>query len=276
MAETDDFRELEHQGWHAKAESYDALAGRITGLAAEPLLEAIGVSPGISLLDVASGPGYIAAAAAGRGARVIGVDFAAGMVETARRRYPAIDFREGDAENLAFPTAAFDAVVCGFGLLHLADPDRGIAEAWRVLKPGGRYAFTVWAGTDRHQFFQIVLKAVHDHGDMNVPLPPAPPTFRFADASECRRALAEAGFAGVSVTHVPLSMRVSAPGDVLDFIYRTTVRTAMILERQTAEARARIHEAIEQALAPLARPGGYDIGWTAVLVAARKPGGSIG
>ena len=103
VAET--FRELEHQGWHAKAESYDALAGRITELAAAPLLDAIGVNPGISLLDVASGPGYIAAAAAARGARVVGVDFAAGMVETARRRYPTIDFREGDAENLAFPNA---------------------------------------------------------------------------------------------------------------------------------------------------------------------------
>src|SRR5207237_8980116 len=109
------------------------------------LLAAVGVSRGTGLRDVASGPGFIAGAAADRGADVVGVDFASAMVTAARTRYPAVTFREGDAEALSFDASSFDAVVMNFGMLHLARPDAAIAEARRVLRPGGRYALTVWA-----------------------------------------------------------------------------------------------------------------------------------
>jgi ubiquinone/menaquinone biosynthesis C-methylase UbiE len=68
------------------------------------------------VLDVAAGPGYVAAGADARGAHAVGIDFAADMVSEARRRYPNIEFHEGDAENLAFDTSSFDAVVCGLCL----------------------------------------------------------------------------------------------------------------------------------------------------------------
>jgi SAM-dependent methyltransferase len=156
-------------------------------------------------------------------------------------------------------------------LLHLADPDRAVAEASRVLRPGGRYAFTVWAGPDRHEFFRMVLKAVHDHADANVALPPAPPVFRFADPAECRRVLAGAGFVDVSISEIPLVMHAGSVEGILDFIYKGTVRTSMMLERQTAAARERVHLAIRETARSFVRPGGYDIGWTAVVVAAGKP-----
>src|SRR6478735_2459067 len=93
------FKELERQGWGAKADNYNALAGQITAGAVAPLLDATRVRAGTQILDVATGPGYVAA---GAGAHAIGIDFAADMVAAARRRYPRIEFREGDAENLAF------------------------------------------------------------------------------------------------------------------------------------------------------------------------------
>ena len=182
------FKELERQGWGAKADNYNALAGQITAGAVAPLLDATGVHAGTQILDVATGPGYVAAGADARGAHAIGIDFAADMVAAARRRYPRIEFREGDAENLAFDPESFDAVVCAFGILHIADPDKAIAEAYRVLRPDGRFAFTVWAGPDRHDFFAIVLKALEAHGNTQVSLPPAPPIFRFSDPGECRKA----------------------------------------------------------------------------------------
>ena len=137
-ADAPSFKELERHGWGAKAGDYDAFAGQITIGAVDPLLDATSVGAGTRLLDVASGPGYVAAGAAARGAQAIGVDFAANMVAEARHRFPGIDFREGDAENLTFDAGSFDAVTCGFGLLHIADPDKAIAEACRVLRPGGR------------------------------------------------------------------------------------------------------------------------------------------
>ena len=88
------FKELERQGWGAKAQFYDAFAGQITIGAVGPLLDATGVRAGMRVLDVASGPGYVAVGAHARGAQVVGVDFAADMVAEARLRNTNIEFRE--------------------------------------------------------------------------------------------------------------------------------------------------------------------------------------
>src|SRR5947207_422982 len=151
----DAFRDFEHAGWQSAAEHYADTFGGLTVQAADPLLDAVGAGPGCRLLDVASGPGFIAEAAAARSAYVVGLDFSPAMVAEAKRRNPAIEFQEGDAERLPFDAASFDAVVMNFGLLHLARPDAAIAEAQRVLRPGGRYAYTVWAPSEETTGFSM-------------------------------------------------------------------------------------------------------------------------
>lgn len=270
-ADAPDFKTLERQGWAAKARYYDAFAGQITVGAVGPLLEAVGVRAGMRVLDVACGPGYVADGAAALGAHPIGVDFATDMVAAARGRYPEIEFREGDAEHLEFDAANFDAVICAFGILHIADPDKAIAEAYRVLRPDGCFAFTVWLGPDRHDFFAIVLKALEAHGNMQVSLPPAPPIFRFSDPEECRKALTQAGFVDASIVELALNWRAQSIETILDCVYKSTVRTSMVLERQTPDARERIHQAISEGAERFASGGAYEIAWPAVLAVARKP-----
>jgi SAM-dependent methyltransferase len=173
------FREFEHAGWEAIPTQYDDAFSNLTPQAAQPLLDAAAVGPDTHVLDVATGPGYVAAAAAARGARVVAIDFSAAMVECARRHHPDIDVREGDAEALSFNDGTFDAVVMNFGLLHLARPEQALGEARRVLPRGGRCAFTVWAPPEKAVGFGMVLRAVEALGRLDVSLPAGPPFVRF-------------------------------------------------------------------------------------------------
>src|SRR5258706_7611343 len=97
------FKEHELAGWSAKAGAYDDHFGQVTARIAPAMLGAAGVGSGTRLLDVACGPGYIAAGGAARGALATGIDFAPTMVEVARHRFPGVRFEQGDAEALAAP-----------------------------------------------------------------------------------------------------------------------------------------------------------------------------
>jgi SAM-dependent methyltransferase len=238
------FHAFEHDGWQRAAEHYVDAFGPVTVQAAGPLLDAVAAGANTDLLDVATGPGFVAAEAVSRGARVIGVDFSSAMIAAAARRHHDIIFREGDAEALAFDGDAFDAVVMNFGLLHLARPEAALAEALRVLRPGGRYAFTVWAGPDQAVGFGMVLRAIERVGRLDVGLPEGPPFFRFSNAGECRTELERAGFVGVSVRTLPLSWALSSPDAVYEAISRGGVRTAAILRLQTSDALAAIRAAV--------------------------------
>ncbi len=96
---------------------------------------------GGSALDVACGSGKLTALLArmaGSSGHVVGLDFSRQMLEVARSEHPGIEFLDGDALNLPFEDAGFDASTIAFGLRNLADPVRGLREMLRVVRPGGR------------------------------------------------------------------------------------------------------------------------------------------
>lgn len=97
------FHDFEQAGWEAVARDYNDSWAWVTTQSIEPLLDAAGVGKGTRILDVACGPGYVAGAAVDRGAIATGVDFSAAMILEAQRRYPGVDFRQGDAEELTLP-----------------------------------------------------------------------------------------------------------------------------------------------------------------------------
>lgn len=264
------FREMELVGWEEKASAYDAYAGKVTAQAVEPLLNATNVAAGMMVLDIATGPGYAAGGAHRRGAIATGIDFSGAMIALAKRNYPDALFYEGDAESMLFPNGFFDAAVCPFGLLHLSNPEKAVAEAFRVLRCGGKYAFTVWAPPARHAFFELVLGAIATHGSTKVGLPDAPPFFRFSDPGECQEILSSSGFTDIEVTEIPLSWRPDHYRQVLDMIYKSSVRTAKLLESQNEAARRNIHDHILDRARQLVESDG-ELPWPAVLAVATKP-----
>jgi SAM-dependent methyltransferase len=153
-SEAERLRAFERQGHDALAKSYHAFFAPVTALAIQPLFEAVRLRPGIRLLDIASGPGALAAEAAKRSASAVGVDLSPQMIELARRIYPGIDFREADVERLPFGDNTFGAVVCAFGLGHFPRPEAAVAEAARTLLPGGRIAFSWWDDPSRQRIRQ--------------------------------------------------------------------------------------------------------------------------
>ena len=98
------------------------------------------VTPGARALDLCCGTGDLALALAARGAAVTGLDFSAPMLEVAGRRKTGDNpvFIQGDALQIPFPDNSFDVVTMGYGLRNLASWEQGLAEMWRVAKPGGR------------------------------------------------------------------------------------------------------------------------------------------
>jgi SAM-dependent methyltransferase len=187
----DAFAEFERAGWERAAPRYK-VCWTDTVLFVEALLDAAAVRAGSGLLDVACGPGFVSEAAAARGARPVGVDVAAAMVERARARCPDLAFVVGDALRLPFPDASFDAVTINFGILHVSQPESALAEAHRVLVPGGRLAFTTWLAQGNAED-EITDAALADHA-IAVEVPEGPSYRVFADPDECRQALAGRGF----------------------------------------------------------------------------------
>ena len=271
MIDPHSFREFEHSGWQGIPQQYHQAFGELTTQSIEPLLDAAGVQNGTKVIDIATGPGYVAAAAARRGAKVIGVDFSAAMVAEAQRRNPDGEFREGDAEQLPLADGLFDAAVMNFGILHLGQPDQALAEACRVLRVGGRFGFTAWAKPEETVGFGIVLGAVAAYGDPNVPLPEGPPFFRFSDPNECIRSLLAAGFESPEVVKVPQMWRLPSLDSLFEFMRDSTVRTAGLLQAQRPDALKKIREAMRDELKKYQKCDAVELPMPGILGSAMKP-----
>jgi SAM-dependent methyltransferase len=268
----DSFAKFEHEGWKRVADKYDSVWSTSTRQFIPPLLEAAEVTEKMSILDVGCGPGYVSAAAAERGAIPTGLDFSHEMIAIAQTMFPRIEFREGDAQNLPFAEASFDRVLANFALLHVAHPEQACAEACRVLKPGGKFGFTVWAPATESPYAKIIDDAIAAHANMDVDLPEGPPHHLYAGREEFRQALDRTGFDGASLIFKLHTIEWSVP--TARFIFEAErhagVRTAGLLARQTPEKLRAIQFAIENAVCPYARQSGFAIPKAAYLIAVRK------
>ena len=126
---------------------FSVVASRIV-YEAEHLCETANLQAGWRVLDVATGSGNAALAAARRGCDVVGIDYVPSLLERGRIRAEAehlpVDFLEGDAENLPFPDASFDAVTSIYGAMFAPNHQRTADELVRVCRPGGRIALACW------------------------------------------------------------------------------------------------------------------------------------
>jgi SAM-dependent methyltransferase len=265
----DAFWEFERDGWDRAAARYEE-CWTDTTLFIEALLDAAGVRAGARLLDVACGPGFVSEAAQARDAQPVGTDVAPAMLERARLRCPELPFVEGDAQRLPFDDASFDAVTMNFGILHLSRPDAALAEAHRVLVPGGRFAFTAWVD-DGNAEAEIVDGAVAAHA-LPVELPEGPGYYEFGDRRRCADALAAAGFdvASMRFDTVRVPWRVPTAELLFDAQLNAGVRVAAVLRAQPPDRLEAIRAAIVEGVRRYAEGDGFTLPIAARVVSAAR------
>ena len=271
MVDADAFNAFEAAGWNEQSAGYDAFFGPVTTRVAGPLLDAAAVERGDRVLDVASGPGYVAAFAAERGAAVLGVDVAESMIALARGLHPELEFLHGDAEALPFPDASFEAVVANFLLLHLGRPERALAEFARVLTPGGRVALTVWDLPERARVIGVLVDALAEAGAAPPPeLPVGPPFFRFSDEDEFARLLSGQGLQDVEVQTVAFAHHEADADALWSGLLGGTVRMAALVDGQTEVTQRRTREAFDRIVAPYEAGGRLELPVSVKLASGRK------
>jgi SAM-dependent methyltransferase len=268
----DAFNGFEAAGWEEKAQVYDRSFRSLTSRLAEPLLDAASVRDGTRVLDIATGPGYIAGRAAARGAQVVGADIAEAMLELARRLQPGVEFQQADAHALPFEDASFDAVVGNFAILHLGRPEQAASEFVRVLAAGGRLALTVWDAPDRARFLGVLVEAFAESGATPPEgVPVGPDFFRFAQEGELDALLRDQGLDDRSVRTIKFTFSVASADEYWDGLLGGTVRVSALVQGQVEETQQRIREAFDRRMDEYRTADGFELPVSVKLASGRKP-----
>ena len=243
MADPEEFKAFEAEGWSARAGSYDRLMGRVTERVADALLDQAGVGPGHRVLDVATGTGVVAAAAVARGAEVTGVDISEAMLAVARERVPAARFAQADAEDLGLGER-FDVLVAGFLINHLPHPERAAASWADALAPGGRLVLSLWDRPERNRFFGLIGDAIGEVEHDAVPAGPDP--YRFAAHEELAALLSEAGLAEARCDTLRFDQPVEGADQLWEGLLGGSVRSAARVQAQPEAERERARERLHR------------------------------
>jgi ubiquinone/menaquinone biosynthesis C-methylase UbiE len=264
------FHEFEKDTHHRLAESYHDCFSIVSNRAIEPLLDAAHVKAGTRLLDVATGPGMLAAKAAERDATVIGLDVAPAMVAVARKLYPALEFRVGAAENLPFAASSFEAVISAFGIGHFSMPEHVLTEFARVLVPMGFAALSWWEEFSQNRITGVFFDVVKDLSVSTAALPPGPPVDRFFDEHRFADAMRSGGFTAIRIKGISFKHTLSNVDELWNVALGSFARVSTIIRTQTDDVQQQIRKEVERAVKPYLTPRGLEVPVAFRVVSGQK------
>lgn len=280
-SELERYREQQRQQWSGAADPWRRWHEPLSQMsrdATEAIVKAAQLGEGLRVLDLASGSGQpclTVARAVGPSGSVVASDFVPEMVavveENVRKHgLSNVTCQQIDAEAIPFPEASFDRVTCRFGVMFFPDVPKALGEVRRVLKPGGRVAFTAWAPPDVNPFFASGNGVLAQHGLLTPPPPDAPNVFRFAKPGSLAAAMEAAGFQPVSERQQPISWRW--PGTLESFWewywQGTPFRSAV--ENAEPEKRQAVIDDLREAFAAFQKGDGLDFGAVIVLASGAR------
>jgi len=212
-------------------EVYDRLLVPVIFDAYGPIVAAqVASSEPRAVLEIAAGTGALTRALVAElppGTRLVATDLNQPMIDQAMRHghCDGVEWRQADALALPFASESFDAVACQFGVMFFPDKIKAYGEAKRMLKPGGRFVFSVWDRIARNDFADVVTRALAGM------FPDDPPSFLartphgYCDQEAIRDHLAAAGFTSVAIgTHGAISRARSAHDVAMAYCQGTPLR----------------------------------------------------
>ena len=251
------------------AEGYDRPSLRAFRTGAVRLVELAGLRNGQAVLDVGSGTGHATVAAAravGPQGRVVAVDVSAEMCERARQKViglSTVEVRQGDGAALVLLAGSFDAVICASALYTFSDIQAALSEWGRVLKPGGRVAFST-LGAESHLVYSELLQRY------GILLPSGLPTQRVDSTDKCAAFLRGAGFVEIESQAEQLGYYLASAEECWEVVWYTGARIPLthlpppVVERFKADYLAALAASVTEA--------GIWIDWPCLFSLARKPG----
>jgi SAM-dependent methyltransferase len=199
------------QGWERRQASLREKTAPVS----QWLVDAIGPQPGERVLELAAGPGetgFIAAQRIGPEGRLLCTDQAPEMIEVARRRASEleltnVDFAVIDAQELELEPGSFDAALCRWGYMLMADPNEAMRRTHVALRGEGRLAMATWDRPDRNLWMAAPAMALVGQGVIPPPDPADPSPFALPDPVDVELRLRSAGFASVRTDRLQFSQR---------------------------------------------------------------------
>jgi SAM-dependent methyltransferase len=225
------------------AERYERiLVPAILGPAARALVEHVAPGEGEALIDLGCGTGAatrLAAERVGASGRVVGIDVNAGMLAVAASLPPVagvpIEWVERSVHELPFSEPGFDLALCAQTLQFLGDRPRALVEARRVLKPGGRFAASLWSDLRQSPYFHVLVESMAEHVGAEA-ASGLRAAFGLSDSEEIRVLLSGAGFRGIELTTRHLELELP---DLEEFVPRHVSATPMAPGYDAASEAAR-------------------------------------
>jgi SAM-dependent methyltransferase len=243
------YRLVASEKWKAKS----AAMGRAV---TDALVEYARPTPGMRVIDLASGTGEPAislASRVGEHGDVTATDLSAGLLEIADQRAQARGLKnfttqQADAHSLPYPADNFDLATSRFGVMFFSDPVRALAELRRVLRPGARACFLAWGSFDQ-PYWQSMMGVVHRHVGGPLLPPDGPDPFKFAAPGSLSAVLRSAGFDAIEEEIRTLPWMWPGPVEELwEYAQSVAVPFRPMLERVPAERWPQIHGEVHAAV----------------------------
>jgi ubiquinone/menaquinone biosynthesis C-methylase UbiE len=264
----DQYRELSHKQWEQTAAGWHKwrpILDRWEESFTEQIFDLTGITPNSRVLEVAAGDGSFSMKVAqrvGSSGHVLSTDMAENMVSYASQAakqagHSHMEARVMDGENLTVDSDSFDVVICLLGLMLFANPQKGLAEAHRVLKSGGRYVATVLTTPDKTPWLAVPAKIAMQHANRPMPPPGTPGLFALGNMQQLEQLMLKAGFANIESHLLALPLKMSSAAECTVFIREIAGAIKGILAALDEEKQQAAWQAIEAALGQFEGENGF-------------------